>query len=153
MSDATFQDGAEAPLRLIARDAEDLQVISACLQDAVFSGDQIQWDAKKRAVSLLVNRFRWEDAARRTERVRALLRIDGVLRVQSSGVSRDADVVLSALALNWAPGADGEGRLELVLAGDGALGMDVECIEVSLADVTRPYAAPSNKRPGHPDVS
>ena len=100
----------------------------------------------------MINRFRWEDAARRTERVRALLRIDGVLRVQSSGVSRDADVVLSALALSWAPGADGAGRVELVLAGDGALGMDVECLELSLADVTRPYDAPSKTRPGHPDV-
>jgi len=152
MSDATFQDGAEAPLRLIARDEEDLRVISACVQDAVFAGDQIHWDAKKRALTVLINRFRWEDAARRTERVRALLRIDGVLRVQSSGVSRDADVVLSALALSWAPGADGAGRVELVLAGDGALGMDVECLELSLADVTRPYDAPSKTRPGHPDV-
>jgi len=30
--------------------------------------------------------------------------------------------------------------------------MDVECLELSLADVTRPYDAPSKTRPGHPDV-
>lgn len=151
MSDASFHDGSEEPLRLIARDNDDLQVISACLQDAVFSGDQIHWDAKKHSLSMLVNRFRWEDVGRRTERVQTVLHINGVLRVQSSGVTRDAGVVLSALALNWSAGTEGAGRLELVLAGDGALGLEVECLEVSLTDVTRPYAAPSRQRPSHPE--
>ena len=34
--DARFEDGDEQPLRLIAYEAEDLQVISALVQDAVF---------------------------------------------------------------------------------------------------------------------
>jgi len=34
--DARFEDGAERPLRLKALDAEDLSVISALAQDAVF---------------------------------------------------------------------------------------------------------------------
>ena len=34
--DAKFEDGVERPLRLIAVDAEDLQVLSALVQDAVF---------------------------------------------------------------------------------------------------------------------
>ena len=36
MSDARFEDGAEQPLRLMAQDADDLAVLSALLQDAVF---------------------------------------------------------------------------------------------------------------------
>jgi hypothetical protein len=151
MADAKFEDGAEKPLRLIGRDADDVGVISACLQDAVFTGDQIHWDAKKRRLALLLNRFRWEDPARRTERVQAVLRIDDVLRVQSTGVTRDVDVVLSVLSLAWTPGAEGAGRLELVLAGDGAIGVDVECLEMSVADVSKPYVAPSGKRPTHPE--
>ena len=34
MSDARFEDGGETPLRLIARDGADLQVLSALCQDA-----------------------------------------------------------------------------------------------------------------------
>jgi hypothetical protein len=34
---------------------------------------------------------------------------------------------------------------------DGAIAIDVECINVTLKDVTRPYVAPSRKAPNHPD--
>ena len=37
----------------------------------------------------------------------------------------------------------------LVLAGDGAVMVEVEAIEVTLHDVTRPYVAPSQKKPEH----
>jgi hypothetical protein len=58
--------------------------------------------------------------------------------------------VLSLMALEFQPGAEGAGRLVLTLAGDGAVALEVECLEVSLRDVTRPYAAPSGKAPVHP---
>jgi hypothetical protein len=57
--------------------------------------------------------------------------------------------VLSLLALDFAPGNDGTGRLTLTLAGDGAIALDVEALEVRLDDVTRPYRAPSGKVPRH----
>jgi hypothetical protein len=43
------------------------------------------------------------------------------------------------------------GRLTLVLAGDGAVALDVETLEVTLRDVTRPYVAVSGKAPDHPE--
>jgi hypothetical protein len=39
MSDARFEDGMDKPLRLIAFDAEDLQVLSIMTQDAVWPGE------------------------------------------------------------------------------------------------------------------
>ncbi|KKM80919.1 hypothetical protein LCGC14_1335040 [marine sediment metagenome] len=42
------------------------------------------------------------------------------------------------------------GRVILTLAGDGAIALDVEALEVTLRDVTRPYIAPSGKAPQHP---
>jgi hypothetical protein len=39
----------------------------------------------------------------------------------------------------------------LTLAGDGAIRLSVEALDVTLKDVTRPYVAPSGKLPGHPD--
>lgn len=158
MTDARFEDGAESALTLLAQSPEDLQVISALLQDAVLPASEIRWDRAARKLALLVNRFRWEDreAAEREgrpyERVRSLVVIGDVLRVASQGVPRgEADTVLSVLSLDWQPGEDGTGRLVLVLAGDGALAAEVECLDLTLRDVTRPYIAPSRKVPGHPE--
>lgn len=156
MTDARFQDGGEGPLRLVAQDAEDLKVISTLVQDAVLPVTEMTHDPKRRRFALMLNRFRWEDrtqaeaVGRAYERVRSVLVIDDVLRVQSQGFDRgDKDLVLSLLALDFAPGADGTGRLTLTLAGDGAIALDVEALEVRLDDVTRPYRAPSGKVPHH----
>ncbi|MBC7164752.1 MAG: DUF2948 family protein [Roseovarius sp.] len=151
--DATFEEGREAPLNLGALDAQDLQVISSLAQDAVFPATEMRWAAKDRRFALLVNRFRWEDAARERhgpERVQSLLVVDNVLGVASQGIDRaDRDAVLSLLAIGFEPTGDGAGHLVLTLAGDGAIRLDVEALEVSLKDVTRPYRAPSGKVPQH----
>ncbi|MEL6684488.1 MAG: DUF2948 family protein [Pseudomonadota bacterium] len=156
--DATFEDGREAPLRLKALDAEDLAVMAALVQDAVFPAAEMRWDRKARRFAILLNRFRWEDAPkararkRSFERVQAVLAVEDVIKVQSQGVDKsDPDMVFSLLAIGFTPGNDGAGRLELTLAGDGVIALEVEALEVILQDVTRPYAAPSNRAPSHPE--
>ncbi|MBC2836715.1 DUF2948 family protein [Paragemmobacter straminiformis] len=158
MADARFEDGDETPLRLRAEGPEDLSVISALVQDAVFSAADMAWQAKRHRFALLLNRFRWEDrkaaetAGRGYERVRTLLVVEDVQAVRSLGFDRgDKDLVLSLLSLDWAAGEDGTGRLTLVLAGDGAVALEVEALDVALQDVTRPYLAPSGKVPRHED--
>ena len=156
MADARFEDGVEAPLYIGAEEPGDLAVMSALVQDAVFPIGEMTFRRGKRQFALLLNRFRWEDreaaqkVGRGFERVQAVLAVAGVLAVRTQGIERnDKDTVLSLLALEWLPGADGAGRLTLVLAGDGAIALDVEALEVTLKDVTRPYLAPSGKVPGH----
>ncbi|MCW8842034.1 MAG: DUF2948 family protein [Rhodobacteraceae bacterium] len=154
--DARFEDGGEAPLNLGALDSEDLAVLSALAQDAVFPATEMQWRAKERRFALLINRFRWEDApqaerlGRPVERVQAVLAVDNVLGVASQGIDRkDGDTVLSLLSVTFEPGEDGAGHVLLTLAGDGAIRLSVEALEVALKDVTRPYKAPSGKAPTH----
>lgn len=156
--DARFEDGATGPLRLKALDAEDLAVLASLVQDAVFPASEMRWDRKARRFALLINRFRWEDAVNATtrrrefERVQAVLAFEDVVRVQSQGVDKsDPDMVFSLLSIAFQPGEDGTGRVELTLAGDGVIALDVEALEVVLRDVTRPYIAPSGKAPSHPD--
>lgn len=156
--DARFEDGVERPLRLIAEDADDLRVLSSLVQDSVFPVGEMKWQASKRRFALLINRFRWEDATRKRqrdrafERVRSVLAFDDVTKVSTQGVDRtDPEVIMSLLAIDWQPGEDGAGRLELALAGDGAIALDVECLNLTLQDVTRPYIAPSGKMPSHPE--
>lgn len=151
--DAKFEDGREAPINLGAMEAEDLKVISSLAQDAVFPITEMRWQPTKRRFGLLLNRFRWEDRGRERhgpERVQSLLVVDNVLRVASQGIDRsDKDTILSLLAITFEPGAEGAGHVLLTLAGDGALRLEVEAIEVTLKDVTRPYRAPSGKVPHH----
>jgi hypothetical protein len=155
--DARFEDGGEKPLNLKALDAEDLEILSSLIQDAVFPVTEMKWDQKRRRFALLLNRFRWEDIGAETmrkrnfERVQTVLAVDDVLKVSSQGIDRtDKDVILSVLTLSFEPGDDGTGRLVLTLAGDGAIAIDVEALDLTLKDVTRPYVAPSRKKPTHP---
>jgi len=151
--DASFEDGREAPLNLGALDADDLQVISSLVQDAVLPASEMSWRPKEQRFALLVNRFRWEDEGRDrhgSERVQSVLVVENVQRVASQGVNpRDTDTILSLLSLSFEPGEDGTGHLLLTLAGDGAIRLAVEALEVTLKDVTRPYRAPSGKAPDH----
>ncbi len=89
--DATFEEGHETPLNLGALDAEDLKVISALAQDAVFPISEMRFQARKRRFALLLNRFRWEDKGRERhgpERAQSLLVFDNVLHVASQGLDR-----------------------------------------------------------------
>lgn len=152
--DARFEDGRETPLNLGAFDAEDLKILSALVQDAVFPAIEMQWRAKGRRFALLLNRFRWEDQGQTrhgAERVQSVLSFETVTGVSSTGIDRyDKETVLSLLAIEWHPGADApEGEIHLVLAGDGAIRLRVEAVEATLKDVTRPYKAPSRRAPDH----
>ncbi len=157
MSDARFEDaGPEAPLALRALEPDDVPVLATLVQDAVFPITEMTWQRRRRRFAVLLNRFRWEDAeaatrARRPfERVRALLVATDVLRVETQGIDlRDRDTVLSLLGVAFEPGPDGTGRLVLTLAGDGAVALEVEALDLTLRDVTRPYRAPSGRAPDH----
>ena len=123
---------------------------------AVLTAGDMAHDGVARRFSLLLNRFRWEDAdtARREgrpyERVRSLLVISDALRVRHDGIDRgDPATVLSLLDIGWQPGEDGTGVLTLTFAGDGAVAIDAECLSVDLRDVTRPYLAVSGDLPRH----
>ena len=154
--DATFEDGRERPLNLGALDQDDLQVVSTLIQDAVFPASEMIWDASQRRFAILINRFRWEDRSLRdqsghaVERVQTVLSIDNVLGIASQGIElANKDMILSALSLQFEPGPDAGGTVLLTLAGDGAIKLSIEALEVRLKDVTRPYRALSKTVPDH----
>jgi hypothetical protein len=142
-------------LTLAAEDAEDLAIISARLQDAVGQVKDLVWLPKQRRFAALVNRFKWETAeAKRGRgdnlRVRTGLHFDDVLSVKSYRLKRgDPEAVFELLAITFTPkGADDPaGTIELVLAGGGAIKLDVECIDAAVTDVSGAWAA--LERPFH----
>jgi hypothetical protein len=138
-----------APLKLLAHDAQDLQVISAALQDAVGKVGDIQWEPAARRLTLALNRYRWEARGRSGQRVRAALQFGDVLEVKARRIRREArDAVLSLMAVTYEPAGDEDpgGVITLAFAGDGDLRLRVESIEALLADVSAPWPTPRSPR-------
>jgi hypothetical protein len=138
-------------LTLAAEDAEDLEIMSARLQDAVAPLKELVWLPKKRRFAALFNRFVWEDRRRNTNlRVLSLLHFDDVLSVQSKQIKIGApDTVVSLLAIEFKPndGEDPGGVVELLFSGGGTIRLKVECIDAGLTDVGGEWAA--RGRPAH----
>jgi DUF2948 family protein len=140
-------------LRLAAMDAEDLAVISAHVQDAVLKVGDMTYLPREHRFVVAMNRFIWEKAEGRRrdyERRRAALTFDRVKSVKLSRVDRNRpDAVLELLAVEFAPAVAGDpgGAVTLVFAGDGAIQLDVEVIEVRLADLGAAWATAA--KPAH----
>jgi hypothetical protein len=137
-----------ATVKLAAADAEDLEILSARLQDATAKLKNIVWLPRSRRFAMVVNRYRWESG--RNQRVLAGLHFDSVLKVRSQKIRMGAgEAVVSLLALRFTAngGEDPGGVVELTFAGGGAIRLTVECIDAELADLTQPWAA--RGRPDH----
>jgi hypothetical protein len=136
------------PLRLLAEDADDLEVISAALQDAVTRIGDIQWEPRGRRLTIAFNRFRWEASDDPGQRVRAGLQLGGVLEVRARNLRQDAsDAVLGLLALTFEPADPPGGVVNFAFADGGDLAATVECIDAALADLSDPWPTPS--KPEH----
>jgi hypothetical protein len=148
--DVSFSEGADSALYLGAFTPEDVEVVSSMLQDGVFCMKDLAWTKKKRKLALLVNRFRWESNL--PERVRTILIINNVLKISSQGIERtDIDTPLNLLKLDVNQ-IKKSIFLTLLLSEFGAIRCEIEAIEVSMKDVTRPYTAKSGKVPMHPMI-
>lgn len=158
MTDARFEDAnySERPLRLRAESEEDLAVISSLVQDAVGKAAEVHWLPKKRRLVVLLNRFRWENhigdpsGPSACERVRTALSVEGALKVRARGLDpRDGEQVFELLALLFRQGDGPSGKLTLTMAGDAEVAVDVECLELSLTDLSQPWAAKAQTVPMH----
>lgn len=148
-------------LQLIAFDNEDLNVVSAHLQDAIVRvGDMALLPREKRFAAIF-NRFDWarlataDDALRNGQpelaRLRTALRFERVLGAKLSGidVARTDDVlVLLALSFESSGPDDPAGTVMLTFAGQAAIRLEVECLEAEMKDLGPSWAARS--RPRHP---
>jgi len=135
--DEAVKAGAE-PLRLLAEDGEDLAIISAALQDAILRPADIIWERRARTLTIQLARFCWECGG---TRVRAAMQFGDVLAVKSRGLPRLPDAALELLAIHFVEGEAPGGKALLMFAGGGDLRVDVECLDVVVADLSERWEA------------
>lgn len=140
-------------LKLMALDKEDLSIVSAYMQDAVFKTGDFDFSAGEKRFLIVGNRFVWEDSGgkrrRSFERRRTALHFNRVGAVRSRGIKRGGDDVLSLLTVNFVPADEAPaGRIELIFSGDAAIELDVECVEAQLSDLGAAWQ--TEFRPNHP---
>ena len=137
------------PLRLVAFDQQDLEPISAALQDAVALLGDFEFDRRNKRFTIAFNRFQWE-AGRRNRRVRAGLQLGGVLAARSRNIRQGAeDAVVNLRAIRFDVTEEPAGQVVLVFSGGGELQLDVECLDVVMADLSGSWRA--SGRPEHAD--
>lgn len=144
---------AMSQLKLVALDEQDLQIVSAHVQDAVMKVSDLSFHAGEKRFVAALNRFVWENRQglfrKNNERRRSALHFEAVRGVSSTGIMRDRpDDVLSLLALRFEPGAQAPaGTLELIFSGGAAIRLEVDYVEARLADLGAAWQAAS--RPAH----
>lgn len=140
---------SDHPLRLIAFDQEDLEVVSAHLQDALARVGDMAWLPEQDRFVLGLSRFDWVSAeAGQCERAVAALRFERVRTVRQNGVpQREPNTVLNLLSISFEPTDAPAGVVLLTFSGGAALRLDVECLEAHLRDLGPRWTARS--RPGH----
>jgi hypothetical protein len=137
-------------LKLVALDKDDVEVMSAHLQDALVKIADILWRPREHRFVMAVNRFDWMNAADDAiksrapdyRRCRTALRFERVVSCKCRGLDQSGkDSVLNLLAVEFAEHDAPAGTVTLTFSGGGAIRLDVECLEAELVDLGEIFAA------------
>ena len=143
---------AKAGLKLRAEDAEDLAVISACLQDGLVAVKDLAYDRDARIFVLVANRFRWEtgiaDGTEKPfERTLCGVEFEAVDSVVYRGFHRsEEDRILALLAIRLLPDAKAM-AIDLEFAGGATIRLTAEAVRCRVRDFGEPW--PTVWQPGH----
>ena len=147
-------------LKLVALDKDDIEVVSAHMQDAVVKVGDIFWQPHGHRLMMALNRFDWMSVAdaktaakSATEtdknntdtktattagyrRCRTVLRFERVNACKCRNLDQtDKDARLNLLAVEFDEADAPGGIVWLIFSGGGVIRLDVECLEAELADL------------------
>jgi hypothetical protein len=135
-------------LRLSAEDAADLEIISACLQDAVTQVRDLVFLPHARRFAMVVNRFRWEGEGKSRghthERVRAGLHFESVRKARARRIAQNhPEGVLNLLAIRFDELDAPSGIVTLTFSGGGEIRLEVEALDAHLSDLGLVWETPN----------
>lgn len=130
------------PLRMIAEDEDDLQIIAACLQDALVPLSGMDYDEEMGKFHLVANRFCWECAPEILEgdsfyqRVPTGLAFHHVTEIKK----KDLNLQSKSELVNLLTIHDGDtNSIHLIFSGGAEIRLTVDKISCHLKDMDEPY--------------
>jgi Protein of unknown function (DUF2948) len=142
------------PVKFVALDRDDLEVVSTHLQDALVKVSDVMWRPHEKRLIMALSRFDWASAeccsSPELRRCSAALRFERVNSCKCKSVKpHEKDAVLNLLAVEFAETDPPAGVVTLIFSGGGALRLEVECLEAELVDLGPSW--PAEARPVHAD--
>jgi Protein of unknown function (DUF2948) len=141
-------------LKLVALDKDDIEIVSAHVQDALVKVADILWQPREHRFVVALNRFDWMNAAdaRRAKnpddavpdyrRCRTALRFERVNACKCRDLDPlDRNAVLNLLAVEFAERDPPAGTVTLTFSGGAAIRLEVECLEAELVDLGEVFSA------------
>jgi hypothetical protein len=136
-------------LKLVALDKDDIEVVSAHVQDAIVKIADIFWQPRDRRFVMALKRFDWMNAADALKnkapdyrRCRTALRFERVISCKCRGLDHiGKDTLLNLLAVEFAERDAPGGTVTMTFSGGGAIRLEVECLEAELVDLGEVFAA------------
>jgi hypothetical protein len=130
-------------LKLVALDKDDIEIVSAHVQDAFVRVADIFWQPREHRFVMALNRFDWMSVVDANtagnadyRRCRTALRFERVNTCQCRNIDPNRpDARLNLLAVEFAESDAPAGIVTLIFSGGGAIRLDVECLEAELADL------------------
>ena len=131
-------------LRLMAKNQDDLKVISAYLQDSIVIVRDIVFLKKNMTFIMIVNRFMWEDVEkgvfRQNKRIRCAVKFEEVLKVKSQNVNqRNKNKPLEYLAIECRLNFNKAYEINIFFSGDSIITIISDAIEVVMYDLGKPW--------------
>jgi hypothetical protein len=141
-------------LKLVALDRDDIEIVSAHVQDALVKVADILWQPREHRFVVVLNRFDWmnaadargaknpDDAAPDYRRCRTALRFERVNACKCRDLDPlDRNAVLNLLAVEFAERDPPAGTVTLTFSGGAAIRLEVECLEAELVDLGEVFSA------------
>jgi hypothetical protein len=146
-------------LKLVALDRDDIEVVSAHVQDALVRLGDIFWKPHDHRFVMALNRFDWMSAvdakaldvkaldAKQEQkpdyrRCRTALRFERVIGCKCRNLDQtNKEARLNLLAVEFAERDAPGGVVTLTFSGGGVIRLEVECLEAELADLGEVFVA------------
>ena len=131
-------------LKLVAKNQEDLKIVSAYLQDSLVITKDIMFLKKNRIFIMIVNRFMWENVKngifKQNKRIRCALKFEEVIKVQSKNINqKNKTKPLEYLAIKSSLIDDNFFDIKIFFSGGGVITIISEVIEVFVNDLGKSW--------------
>ena len=131
-------------IKLIGRNQEDLEVLSAYLQDSIIKVKDIVFLKQNRTFVMIVNRFMWEDAEKKSfgksKRIRCAVKFEEVIKVESKNINqKNKNKILECLAIKCSSSFDEIYNIKIYFSGGGTITMISDVIDIVLDDLGKPW--------------